>query len=88
MQNQKQKSHSLAENTKFSEKTTTLRSLLKQDSLFIWDKQYLKQEISKAFELMYDNAVEEATFEVDGSMKGLGAALMEMAALLPLLAKH
>ena len=68
---------------KFSEKTATLRSLLKQDSVFLWDKQYdeaftnLKKEMSRAVELKYYNPAEATTVEVDGSMKGLGAALIQ-----------
>ena len=68
---------------KFSEKTAILRNLLKQDSIFLWDSQYdeafnnLKQAMSKAVELKYYNPAEATTVEVDGSLKGLGAALIQ-----------
>ena len=68
---------------KFSEKTAILRDLLKQDSVFLWDSQYdeaftnLKQAMSKAVELKYYNPAEATTVKVDGSMKGLGAALIQ-----------
>ena len=68
---------------KFSEKTAILRDLLKQDSVFLWDSQYdeaftnLKQAMSKVVELKYYNPAEATTVEVDSSMKGLGAALIQ-----------
>ena len=67
----------------FSDKTSVLRDLLKQSSPWCWDEVHeqaylsLKNEISDKSVLHYFDASKDTTLEVDASMKGLGAAIIQ-----------
>ena len=67
----------------FSEKASPLRELLKRDVPFTWqdDHQHAFNQLKKAISaescLQYYNPKEKTTLEVDASMKGLGACLMQ-----------
>ena len=67
----------------FSSHTKTLRDLMKEDTPFIWsgDQQHcfddIKTRIASSIGLQYYDAKLDVTLEVDASMKGLGAALLQ-----------
>lgn len=67
----------------FSEEAKSLRDLLKNDTPFEWseDHEYmytrLKKLITKPTTLAYYDPSKGLTLEVDGSMKGLGAAILQ-----------
>ena len=66
-----------------SERTTAFRELLKKDSTWQWteshEKRYqkLKNEIHCHLQLSYFDPSKPTTLEVDSSMNGLGAALLQ-----------
>ena len=68
---------------KFSDHTEILRGLLKSDVPFDWDAEHqrafqeIKKAISQGMSLRYYDPQQEVTLEVDASMKGLGAALIQ-----------
>ena len=67
----------------FSKKCEPLRSLLKKDSLFIWEADHehhlntLKNELTDQSVLAFYDPSVPLTLEVDASIKGLGAALKQ-----------
>ena len=67
----------------FASKAHTLRSLLKSESTWTWDKDHqkcyedLKKEISNDVCLRYYDAKKSLILEVDASQKGIGVALMQ-----------
>ena len=68
---------------KFSDHREILRGLLKSDVPFDWDAEHqhafqeIKRAISQGMSLSYYDPQQEVTLEVDTSMKGLGAALIQ-----------
>lgn len=69
--------------SKFSDKTAVLRDLLKKDSLWCWDEVHqqafeaLKTQVTCESTLCYFDVNKPVTLEVDASMKGLGAAIIQ-----------
>ena len=69
---------------RLSEKTSILRDLIKKDAPWRWDPEHeqaysaLKQEICSAVSLNYFDPNLETKVQVDASMKGLGAALIQL----------
>lgn len=63
--------------------TAPLRELLKEGTTFQWNANYqtafnqIKESISEKVTLTYFNDNKEVTLQVDASMKGLGAALLQ-----------
>ena len=68
---------------KFSDHTKTLRDLLKSEVPFDWSAdhqhafQQIKEIISQGMGLKYYDPQQDVSLEVDASMKGLGAALIQ-----------
>lgn len=68
---------------RLSERTATFRELLKKDSVWQWTEsherlyQKMKDDIHHHLLLSYFNPQEETTLEVDSSLNGLGAALLQ-----------
>ena len=68
---------------KFADKAQVLRELCKKDTVWYWDETHekcfseLKQSITVNSCLQYYDPNKEVTLEVDASMKGLGAALIQ-----------
>jgi len=66
-----------------SEKSATLRNLLKKDVPFIWDSNHqacldkLKAAITEKSTLRYFDTSKTPTLQVDASIKGLGASLLQ-----------
>ena len=66
-----------------SQKTATIRDLLKNDSEFQWNASHqqafnaVKEAIAKATTLAYYDPMKETTIQVDASSRGLGAVLMQ-----------
>ena len=67
----------------FSARTATLRDLLKKEVPFIWEAdhqqayQKVKNLIAAQTKLQYYDPASPADLEVDASLKGLGAALVQ-----------
>ena len=67
----------------FSEKSATIRELLHKDTPFVWDEDHehalnsLKESISTGSCLQFFDTKKETTLEVDASLKGLGACLLQ-----------
>ncbi|RUS85701.1 hypothetical protein EGW08_006577 [Elysia chlorotica] len=68
---------------RLSEKTTALRELLKKDSVWDWTSsheniyQKMKDDIHQHLQLSYFDPHKPTTLEVDSSLNGLGAALIQ-----------
>ena len=68
---------------KFADQAQPLRDLTKVAVPFEWSEDHeviylhLKQLVSKSTSLAYYDPSKDLTLEVDGSMKGLGAALIQ-----------
>lgn len=66
-----------------SSHTAALRDLIKKDSVFVWEESHqrafddLKNLVASNISLKYFNPSVETTIEVDASMKGLGATLIQ-----------
>ena len=67
----------------FSEKTSDLRDILKKETPWYWEQHHqrcfeeLKQSIKTSRALRFYNPKEDVELEVDASIKGLGAALIQ-----------
>ena len=67
----------------FSEHTAVLRDLTKKDAVFLWDEthqrafEHLKELVASSVSLVYYNPNDETTLEVDSTMRGMGAALIQ-----------
>ena len=68
---------------KLSERTTALRELLKKDTVWNWNSshekiyQMMKEDIHQHLRLSYFDPHKPTTLEVDSSLNGLGAALIQ-----------
>ena len=68
---------------KFSNKTNTLRELLKESAYWCWEEEHekcfiaLKKEISDQSMLHYFDTSKDTVLEADASIKGLGSALIQ-----------
>lgn len=68
---------------KLADQTANLRMLLKKDVPFVWSPTYqatfdkIKQSICQATTLAYYDPTKETVLQVDASMKGLGAVLIQ-----------
>lgn len=66
-----------------SERSAVLRDLLKKDAAFIWEESHqacfeqLKAAITEKSTLRYFNTSKTPTLQVDASIKGLGASLLQ-----------
>ena len=69
--------------SKFAPNLSSLRSLLKKETEFLWDEpqsrafERVKQTITQSPELVYYDPNKELTLEVDSSKDGIGACLMQ-----------
>lgn len=67
----------------YSDKTSLLRDLLKDSAFWCWEEMHeeafnsLKNEISDKSTLRYFDTNKDITLEVDASLKGLGAAIIQ-----------
>jgi len=68
---------------KFSDKSSLLRDLLKEDTPWLWEESHekayskLKETLSEESKLNYFSTEKDVTLEVDASQRGLGTAIIQ-----------